>query len=179
MRIRSAKGFTLVELIVAVSLTAVVIGGACSVFYLVSASFKNGTVSASSQQKALLVENYLQKYAATADSVQAGTADTVDNITKDKVGIVFSIKNNILTIQEHTVSPSAYKTIVTVDGIKKIDFSAGSASSGSANSLNYTISFPDTNYTFRGGIVLNNCSVTTLTGAVFEDGKVLFLGKTG
>ncbi|HEX2939197.1 MAG TPA: prepilin-type N-terminal cleavage/methylation domain-containing protein, partial [Ruminiclostridium sp.] len=136
MRIRSAKGFTLVELIVAVSLTAVVIGGACSVFYLVSASFKNGTVSASSQQKALLVENYLQKYAATADSVQAGTADTIENSTKDKAGIVFSITNDILTIKEHTVSSSTYKTIVTVDGIRRIDFSIDRA-----NSLNYTVSF--------------------------------------
>ncbi len=174
MRIRSAKGFTLVELIVAVSLTAVVIGGACSVFYLVSAGFKNGTVSASSQQKALLVENYLQKYAATADSVQAGAADTVDSITKDKAGIVFSITNDILTIQEHTVSPSAYKTVVTVDGIRRIDFSAGTT-----NSLNYTISFPDTDYTFRGGIVMNNCPGTTPAGAVYDSGEILFLEKSG
>jgi prepilin-type N-terminal cleavage/methylation domain-containing protein len=167
MRIRSAKGFTLVELIVAVSLTAVVIGGACSMFYLVSASFKNGTVSASSQQKALLVESYLQKYAATAYSLN-------DSKHYDKDGVTFSIVGDKLTIEEHAASTSPDKTVATVDGIKKIDFSAGSA-----NSLNYTISFPDTNYTFRGGIVLNNCSGATLTSAISDGGQVLFLGKSG
>lgn len=165
MNIRSRRGLTLVELIVAVTLTAVIIGGACSAFYLVSSSYQNGTLSASSQQKALLVENYLRKYAATAYSLS-------DSTQADKDGVTFAIANDTLTITEHTASSSKDKVIATVDGIQKIEFRADSS-----NYLNYTIKFPDTTYTFQGGIVMNNGSGNELTGAV-ENSNKLFLGKS-
>lgn len=163
MKIRSAKGFTLVELIVAVTLTAVVIGGACSVFYLVSSSYKNGTVSASSQQKALLVEEYLRKYAATARSIKDSKQDGKD-------GATFLIAGDTLTIGEHTTTPLMDNT-TTIDGIRRIDFNLNGAN------LNYTISFPDTDYTFQGGIVMNNFS-DAVTGVVCDGGQALFLGKS-
>jgi prepilin-type N-terminal cleavage/methylation domain-containing protein len=163
MKIRSAKGLTLVELIVTITLTAVVIAGASSVFFLVSSCFKTGTVSASSQQKGLLVEGYLQRYAGIAytlsDSEQSG-----------KDGATFSITGNTLKVEEQNATTG--NNTITIDGISRIDFSAGTG-----NSLNYTISFPDTSYTFQGGIVMNNFSISTAPTAV-SDGTELFLGTS-
>lgn len=164
VNMRSRKGFTLVELIIAVALSAVVIMAACSVLYLGADTFKSGTTNAVNQQKAALVESYLQRYASTANVV----ASVNDGKT---AGAIFTLAGNTLTVQEQTISPAAVRTVASVDGIGKIDLSMTNGSS-----LNYSIHSADTTYTLEGGIVMNNYSSGT-PASVLDSGKILFLEK--
>jgi prepilin-type N-terminal cleavage/methylation domain-containing protein len=164
---RSRKGFTLVELIVAVAFTAVVITAACSVLYLGANSFKTSTVNAVNQQKAALAESYLQRYASTA-AVTASKADAKND------GVIFSLAGGTLNIKEQTVSGTvvSFNPVATIDGIGKIGLKIENGS------LNYTIVSSDAACTLRGGIVMNNWKggeVADLTG---DNSVLLFLGKT-
>ena len=168
MNLRSKKAFTLVELIVAVALTAVIIIAACSVLYLGANTFKSGTTNAFNQQKATLVETYLQKYAATASTVNAGDAAKGS-------GTVFAFQEDgTLKISKQTVSDSktTVESIALIDGIDKIEFSVGN------DSLNYTIVSADDTYKLVGGIVMNNYESGTAEEINRTNGKTLLLGTT-
>jgi prepilin-type N-terminal cleavage/methylation domain-containing protein len=162
---QSRKGFTLVELIVAVAFTAVIITAACSMLYLGANSFKISTANAFNQQKAVLAETYLQKYASTAYTLSSANAGTDG-------GIIFTLTGSTLNISKQTVTDGA-KTVgpvASIDGIGQIGLKIENGS------LNYTIMSSDTTYTLRGGIVMNNFkggAVGNLTG---NNTIVLFLG---
>jgi prepilin-type N-terminal cleavage/methylation domain-containing protein len=159
MKLRSKRGMTLMEMIPAVVLTAVIIAAAASVLYLGAHTYQTGTAGASNQQKGLLVESYLQKYASVTKKVS-------DHEVVDKC-VVFSIANDTLTIQDH-ISSSSNKTLVTIDGIDQIQFSLN------GNNLDYIIGFPDTEYTLHGGIVMNN-SPTGSVSTISDKNSILSL----
>ena len=168
MNLHSKKAFTLVELIVAVALTAVIIIAACSVLYLGANTFKSGTTNAFNQQKATLVETYLQRYAATASAVN------VETDAKGE-GTVFAFQEDgTLKISKQTVSNSktTAESIESIDGIDRIELSIVN------DSLNYTIVSDDSTYKLVGGIVMNNYKSGTVEKITRTNGKVLLLGRT-
>ncbi len=159
MKLHSKKGMTLMEMIPAVVLTAVIIAAAASVLYLGAHTFQTGTAGASNQQKGLLVESYLQKYASVTKSIGDGTGS-------DKC-VVFSISNQVLKIQNRE-STSSVKTLTTIDGISQIQFTL------SGNKLDYVIAFEGTTYTLHGGIVMNNTPSGTVSTISNNDKSVSF-----
>lgn len=165
MKLRSRKGLTLVELIVAVAFTAVVIAAACAVLYLGAHSFKSGTSNAVNQQRATLTESYLQRYAATAFTVSSSNDGTSD-------GVVFALSGSTLNVQKQTVS-NGVKTmepVVSVDGIARIKLNIVNGT------LNYAIVSADETYTLEGGIVLNNVESGSVSDMTGENSTVLFFG---
>lgn len=166
MKLRSKKGMTLVELIVAVAFTAVVIAAACMVFYFGSHSFQSGTSNAVNQQKATLVESYLQQYASTAFTFSS----TDDRSTQ---GAIFSFSDGTLNIRSRTVSGGSTVTsqVASIDGISKIELNIQD------KMLNYNIISADQTYTLKGGIVLNNYQSGDVENLTPGGGSVLFLAS--
>ena len=165
MKMHSRKGFTLIELILAVALTAVIIVAACSVLFVGGSFFKSGTANAANQQKATLVESYLQRYASTASKASS---------TNDgkSAGIIFALKDGTLKISSQTVagSTATVAPVASIDGIGQIGLNLDHN-----NSLNYTIVSVDNSYTLRGGIVMNNFGSGEVKNLPDTNGTVLFL----
>ncbi len=165
MRIRSRRGFTLVEMIVAVVLTAAVIAAACTVLYLGTSSFHTGTENAVNQQKAALAESYLQRYASTAFTLSPSNEEGSD-------GILFSLANGVLTIRRQTAPGGAMQTVAAIDGIRGMELKIDDGT------LNYTIVSADGTYRLAGGIVLNNFQGGSVENLPNESDSSLFLGMT-
>ena len=163
MKLHSRKGFTLVELIVAVVFTAVVIAAACSVLYLGADTFKNGTANAVNQQKATLAETYLQRYASTAFTVSSSNDGTSD-------GIVFKLVDGTLNISKQTAGAATMESVASIDGIKQIQLTIVDGT------LNYAIATADGTYTLTGGIVLNNIESSSVADLTGQDSIILFFG---
>lgn len=139
------KGMTLVELIIAVAITAIVITAACTMLYLGGNFFRSGTASASNQQKAALAESYIQRYAATAFRLSPAKITDAD-------GVAFTLSNHVLHIDQQTVKSgeTSQKEIASVDGIGQVHFQAD------GKLLSYQIISQDGTYTLSGGTVMNN-----------------------
>lgn len=162
MKLRSRKGFTMVEMIVVVAFTAVIIGAACMILYFGTQTFHSGTANAFSQQKTTLAESYIQQYAVDATDVES----TVDGGSN---GVIFSVSGNVLHIKTQKISGGA-SSEVTVDGISEIDFKMENGS------LNYTIFAADDSYKLTGGIVPSSSTSVSLTSCkVMQGGAVLFM----
>lgn len=166
MNLRSRKGMTLVELIVAVAFTAVVIAAACMVLYFGAKSFKSGTSNAVNQQNTTLAEGYLQQYASTAFTL-ASSNDGTSN------GTIFELSGSTLNIQKQTVSngTSVKEQTASIDGIARVELSIQD------NVLNYAIVSADESYTLRGGIVLNNYQSGDVEDLTPDHANALFLSS--
>lgn len=161
---RSRKGLTLVELILAVAFTAVIIAAAVAALYFAQNTFKSGSVNAVNQQKATLAETYFQRYGSTAYDVSTSESQTTQ-------GIFFSVAGNRLTVRRQKLQGGikTVENLALIDGISRVEITVQN------RTMNYRIVSEDNSYTLSGGLVVNNLTHPISQNVTLQNDAVLFL----
>lgn len=146
---KSKKGFTLVEMVLATAISVIVIAAVCTVFYTGMHSATDGTAGSVNQNNAVLLESSLQNNFHSAESITVNTAPPLTHI-KGTVPASVYYSNGDFVVEKNG------KKQVSVSGIQKLKVSVSGA--GNNQKVNYEIysASGDCTFTLSGGIVMYN-----------------------
>lgn len=169
---RSRAGITLVEVMVALVISVMVIGGASYALFSVLGLFKNAGAEISGYQQALTVQSMLDAEAARA--LQVDVLAAAPDATYSTFGFVDEGEEDVFRIYVKPSSNSSATTVVKLRSIESITLEFTPL--GARSRLDYVIRTRDrdTAYTLDGGIVMNNVAKTAATYTITpESGTML------
>lgn len=165
----SKKGFTLVELIVAVAIMAIVSGATLTVFLMVQDVSRDASNLTVDQYNTTTMERFLRNEFQTASKIDIGA------YTDFRDGGLFASKVNandefmMFDVNRHTVSfaradkDKHWQSLLTIDDVKQasITISPIDCEATQKSGQNYKAFYKITtsHYEYSGGIVLGNCVV--------------------
>lgn len=184
-KVKSRKGFTLIELVVTVAILSLVCGMGVGIFASVMRNYGTASSTEMEQEKATQIEDYLIKSARTAKKVifiQKGDSDasknsdgveTKKNIPSDQGTYVFSKGGSSEVEIYDYIQPKGETSMqeistIKVSGVKKLEVTIkrqNIASKGKFVYLDYTIEMIN-GYTVKGSTVMNNFEDSETTGTV-------------
>lgn len=176
-KIKSRKGFTLVELVVTVAILSIVLGLGTGAFVMVMQNYGTASSYEQEQEKATQIENFIVRAARTAKSVKLIDKNEVDyktyTIPSDEGTYIFSEGgSSIVQLYEYKVFDDTVGTTdpektpsINVSGVQRLqvslkrqkmnDEAAKPDSKENFIYLDYTIEMV-AGYTLRGSVVMNN-----------------------
>lgn len=184
-KIKSRKGFTLVELIVTLAILTIVLGLGTGAFIMVLQNYGTASSTESEQERATQIENYIIESARTAKDIKFIKSQSDGEVSNDALlhteaiptdtgTYVYSGGNSsIVEIYDYdvledesstTTSESPEKSsIINVSGVKKLTFSLKRQKMSKTDTtsdkkffyLYYTIEMLH-GYTVNGSVVMNN-----------------------
>ena len=207
-KFNSKKAFTLVELVVTIAITSIASGFAIGIFAAVMKNYSTASITATEQQVAVQVEDFILTNARAAYDVVM----VKGSLTSARVGYVSSVstimgtekkEGAFITVARKANSddPCALKTFYGIktgasvlqeatlryDKVKYIDFKIkrhkavkGDADQGSFMFLEYKIVM-DSDYSISGEVTLNNCTdmkPSNTANKYFDNYTTVRLGST-
>lgn len=179
-KVKSRKGFTLIELVVTVAILSIVCCMGVGIFATVLRNYGTASSTEMEQEKATQIENYLVKSARTATKVcfiKQGDNDSTEDsyneikkeIPKDQGTYIFS-KVGSSDVEIYDIVPKSSTEVdkistIKVSGVKNLTVTIkcqNVAASGKFMYLDYKIEMID-GYTVDGSVVMNNLVDNTLT----------------
>lgn len=142
---RSKKGFTLIEIVVALLITGILMFTVISVFLMSQNIYSRGGNISYKQKSVTNIETDLQNALATATDINIETS-------KPSTGVFYGIGFNSKGECVEVINGDEYKT----DQITEITLKNNS------NTMNYEIVPKDSMSTLKGGIVMNNIKSATI-----------------
>lgn len=160
-KLKSKKGFTLVEMVVTTAVLAITAGMLVGVIASTITKFSDGNDTEFRRSEASAVETQIKQYAKAAYCIN--TYDSaVDTIDDGRYYIVSDSATNRFQVKEGTASGA--NTVITIDHVSSVTFEVVEIVSGKY-SLEYSIVM-DNDYTCEGSFILNNGSATLLPTTV-------------
>lgn len=162
---KSKKGITLVELIIACAVMALVFVAAAGALNLALDNYKSSNIVSNNLQNATILEEYIKGAFSTAQNISL-TKDLVP-VKAGKKHIYFSFNaNNDVVVTERDDSGNAVDTAV-LKGIESIEMTIKESGKGNSRRLvaEYVISLPydvKQNTVIKGSIALKNSAKTSL-----------------
>lgn len=204
-RFRNKKAFTLVELVVTVTILGMVAALGVGSFASAMRNYSQASVTATEQQKALQIEKFIVDNAriarsvAVINSLYSGT-DAANGEAKNETqlyaikreGVVLSMKKGSTSVRNAQAAALAAGAIPTVnavvnyDGVESIEMSVrrhkndpADPDLGSFIFLTYKITMAQ-GYSLSGQVIMNNCSGLSITNdatSYYDSWKTVKMGR--
>lgn len=181
-KLKSRKGFTLIELVVTVAILSIVCCMGVGIFASVMRNYGTASSTEMEQEKATQIETYLVKAARTAAKVEC--FDESDTIPSAQGTYIFS-KVGSSDVEIYDIVPKSSTdtdkiSIIKVSGVKKLSITVNrqnvvAASKEKFAYMDYTIEMIN-GYTVKGSVVMKNFkdSGTVASGTQVDTIKSLF-----
>lgn len=182
-KLRSRKGFTLVELVVTVAILTIVLGMGTGAFVMVMQNYGTASSTGQEQEKASQLESYIVRSARAAKDLKFIDVSSGVTVPSDEGDYIFSeggssvVESYDYTIYEGETSPKKSPSM-TVSGVKRLTVSlkrqktnpSDAASEKKFLYLEYKIEMLK-GYTIESSIVMNNLKDTypVATGSMVDN----------
>lgn len=160
-KLRSKKGFTLVEMVVTTAVLAITAGMLVGVIASTITKFADGNDAEFRRSEAAALETQIKQYAKAAYAINAYDSAT-DTMEDGKYYIVSDSSTNRFQVKEGKTTGS--DTVITIDYVESVNFAVVQTVSNKL-SLEYSIVM-DNGYTCNGSFILNNGNAPLATTTV-------------
>ncbi|MGN0470797.1 MAG: PilW family protein [Acutalibacteraceae bacterium] len=182
-KLRSRKGFTLVELVVTVAILTIVLGMGTGAFVMVLQNYGTASSTEQEQEKASQLEDYIIRSARTAKDVKFLDSGSGATIPSDEGDYIFS-KGGSSVVESYDYNIPEGETSLkkspsmTVSGVRKLTVSLKRQKTNPSDAtsekkflfLEYKIEMLN-GYTVESSIVMNNLNDTypVATGSMVDN----------
>ncbi|MDD6488617.1 MAG: type II secretion system protein [Clostridia bacterium] len=176
-KVKSRKGFTLIELVVTVAILSIVCGMGAGIFSMVLRNYGTASSAEQQQEKATQIENYIITAARKANDIKFLDAGAGDVIPSENGDYLFCAggSTDVQYYNYDDTATSPKSSTVTIPGVQKLTIKlrrqkldpSDTTSEKRFMYLEYRIEMSD-NYTVNGSVVLNNLKsgTTSVIGTV-------------
>ncbi|MCD8309407.1 MAG: type II secretion system GspH family protein, partial [Clostridia bacterium] len=170
-RKRSKKGFTLVEMVLAVGILAIVSGATLYLVFGIQQSARNAGTITSEQYTGTQIERFLRNELQTAREMEKTELTSIGSTSSNANAeyIYFDTDTNQLKFMKAGITGTTYESYFSVDNVESVTLTFKTLdTSGSAAYVKLEYSIVTETYTYEGGIVIGNSDSSKDFGGVYD-----------